>query len=54
MEKLLSSTWVDYFNQTYIPFTQAVITDTAKSIVEYLKKKEGAQGTLVVIKLWFM
>jgi ribulose 1,5-bisphosphate synthetase/thiazole synthase len=34
--------------------TQAVITDKAKSIVEDLKiKKEGADETFLVIKIWF-
>jgi len=52
-EKLLSS-WVDFFNQIYIPLTQDVITDKAKSIVEDIKiKKEGADETFLVIKVWF-
>lgn len=53
MEKLLSSSWVDYFNQIYIPLPQAVITDKAKSFVADLNKKEGAQETFLVIKFWF-
>lgn len=53
VEKLLSSSWVDYFNQKKkIPLTQPVITDMAKLIFEDLKEKEGADETFLVIKVW--